>query len=121
MNVLLSLIPTVVLTVYGQVVTKWRVTHIAEQLTGASLMDRLLVYVLDPFIISAYVFTFGASLAWMIVVERFPLSLVYPLYIGMTIIIVTAIGVVVFREPFSASKLLAIALILTGIVIGVRS
>lgn len=121
MNVVLSLLPTVILTVYGQVVTKWRVTHIAEGLANASLIDRLLVYVLDPFIISAYVFTFGASLAWMIVVERFPLSLVYPLYIGMTIIVVTALGVLLFHEPLSASKLVAIALIMTGIVIGIRS
>lgn len=121
MNVVFSLIPTVILTVYGQVVTKWRVTHIAENLVGAPLPSRLLVYVLDPFIISAYLFTFGASLAWMIVVERFPLSLVYPLYIGMTLIIVTGLGVVLFREPLSASKLLAIVLILSGIVIGIRS
>lgn len=121
MNVVLSLLPTVILTVYGQVVTKWRVTHIAESLTNASLIERLLVYVLDPFIISAYVFTFGASLAWMIVVERFPLSLVYPLYIGITIIVVTALGVLLFREPLSASKLLAIGFILTGILIGIRS
>lgn len=121
MNVILALLPTIILTVYGQIVTKWRVSHISESLAGASLLDRLLVYVFDPFIISAYVFTFGASLAWMLVVERFSLSLVYPLYIGMTIVIVTAISVMLFREPLSASKLVSIALILTGIVIGARA
>lgn len=121
MNVVLSLLPTVILTVYGQVVTKWRVGVISESLQGASFVNRLLVYVFDPFIVSAYVFTFGASLAWMLVVERFSLSLIYPLYIGMTIIIVTGLGVVLFREPLSVSKLVAIALIISGIVIGTRT
>ncbi len=121
MNVFFSLLPTVVLTVYGQVVTKWRVGHIAERAAGAPMLDRLLVYVLDPYIISAYVLTFGASLAWMIVVEKFPLSLVYPLYIGMTIVIVTALGVMLFREPLSMTRLIAIALILSGIVICARA
>jgi multidrug transporter EmrE-like cation transporter len=121
MNVFFSLLPTVVLTVYGQVVTKWRVGHFAERTAGMPLLDRLFVYIFDPFIISAYVFTFAASLAWMIVVEKYPLSLVYPLYIGTTILIVTALGILLFREPFSIPRIISIALIISGIVIGLRN
>ena len=57
----------------------------------------------------------------MFVVERYAISIAFPMYVGLTILAVAAGGHLLFGEAVNASRLLAISLIVAGVAIGVRS
>lgn len=122
MKMLLAIMPTVLLVVCGQLVTKWRV-QLLGTLPGADgdRLSRAYVYLTDPYIVAAYVAALLGSVAWMFVVERFAISVAFPLYIGMTVLMVVVGGVVLFGEELSTTRILAILLILAGVAIGARS
>ena len=122
MRLILFLLPTIALVVYGQLIIKWRVAALsgaAHSVSGP--LDRLAVYLMDPYILSAYAAALGGSMTWMFVVESYPVSLAFPLHIGLTVALVVLGGIWLFGEPITASRALAIALILAGVAIGSRS
>lgn len=122
MKLFLALIPTVVLVAYSQLVTKWRVAYLFDPLQNTSgRMDRLLVYLKDPFILSAYAAALAASVAWMFVIERHALSIAFPLYIGITVLSVTVGGVFIFGEEMNTMRIIAVLLIVIGVVLGSQS
>ena len=119
MQLFLTVVPTVLLVVVGQIVTKWRVSELQNLAhIDASQAARLKLYLTDPFIITAYCLAVMSSISWMIVVERYDISLAYPIYIGLSLITIIAAGVFFFNEPLNAGKILALSLILTGVVLG---
>ena len=122
MRIILAILPTMLLVVYGQLIIKWRVGALAgtAQLASGSL-GRLAVYLADPYILSAYLAALASSLTWMFVVESHPVSLAFPLHIGLTVTAVVAGGIYLFGEPITAPRIIAVGLILAGIVIGSRS
>lgn len=122
MKLLLAISPPVLLMLYSQMMTKWRVQSLFEG--GGSTSDgmsRLATYLMDPLIISAYVAALAASIAWMFVVERYAISIAFPLYIGLTVVLVAAAGVALLGEPVTGSRVLSIALIVIGVAIGSRA
>ena len=122
MKLLLAMYPTIFLMVYGQLITKWKVQSLFEPAAGTSgAASRLLLYLSDPYILSAYLAAFVGSMAWMFVVERNAISIAFPLYIGLTVVMVAIGGVVLFGEPMTASRVVSIVLILTGVAIGSRA
>lgn len=122
MKILLELLPTVSLVVYGQLIIKWRVQLMAgsENYIGDRL-GRLIGYLSDPYILSAYLAALASSMTWLFVMERHPLTLAFPLYIGLIVLMVVTAGIVLFGEQMSASRLVAVLLILAGVFIGSRS
>ena len=120
MKMLLAMAPTVALIVYGQLVTKWRVGSISQGSPPGGPLDRLIAYLLDPFILSAYVTTLGASVAWLFVMERYAISLAFPVYIGLTVMLVVIGGAILFGEPMPPSRVLAILLIVAGVALAGR-
>jgi multidrug transporter EmrE-like cation transporter len=122
MKLLLAIFPSVVLVVYSQLITKWRVVYLLDSLQGTlGPIDRLFVYLKDPYILSCYVASLGASVAWMFAIERNPFSLAFPLYIGITILSVVIAGVFWFGEEMSIMRIIAIVLIIIGVVLGSQS
>lgn len=120
MKLLVAILPTVILVVYGQLISKWRIGHLFAAVGGASGSSRLFSYLTDPLILSSYLAALGGSVAWMFVVERHPISIAFPLYIGLTVLSVVVGSVVFFGEHLSASRVIAILLILSGVVLGTR-
>jgi multidrug transporter EmrE-like cation transporter len=57
----------------------------------------------------------------MFVVESHPVSLAFPLHIGLTVIAVVAGGIYLFGEPMTAPRIVAVCLIVAGIAVGSRS
>jgi multidrug transporter EmrE-like cation transporter len=57
----------------------------------------------------------------MFVLESYPVSLAFPLHIGLTVIAVVVGGIYLFGEPITAWRILAVCLIVAGIAIGSRS
>jgi multidrug transporter EmrE-like cation transporter len=116
MKLLLAVFPTVVCIIYSQLMTKWRVGHLAQNLAESrSILDKIFVYLSDPLIISAYLMTFVGSVGWVFVVERYPISSAFPVYIGSIVVFVTLGGVLLFNEILSFQKLIAMTLIIIGV------
>lgn len=122
MKFIVALLPTIVLVVYGQLIVKWRVGALSGAAeTASGPLGRLAVYLGDPYVLSAYVAALASSMTWMFVVERYPISLAFPLHIGITVLSVVLGGVYLFGEPITPSRVLAVALILAGIAIATQS
>ena len=75
MKIFLAVLPTLVFAAYGQLITKWRVGVLMADPTRSSVgMQRVIEYLTDPYIVSAYLFSLVSSIAWLYVVEntRYP-------------------------------------------------
>jgi multidrug transporter EmrE-like cation transporter len=122
MKLFLALLPTILLTAYSQLVIKWRITALVTT-TGESsgLTARALRYLKDPYIFSAFVFSFLAAIAWFHVAERYPVSIAFPTYVGVLFAIVTIASALLLKEDISAQHLVGLALILIGVVVVSRA
>jgi multidrug transporter EmrE-like cation transporter len=118
MKLLISILPVVFLVVISQIVTKWRLSQLAEKLLNLSGWPKLYIYLTDFYIISAYIISFLASVFWLLVAEKYDISIAFPVYIGLTVILVFFGGVFFLNEPISVNKSVSIALIILGVCIG---
>lgn len=121
MKMILAMMPTIVLVVYGQLIVKWRIGKMFHLSGSSGPLGRLLIYVIDPYVLSSYAAALAGSIAWVFVVERYPISIAFPMYVGLTVAAVALGGTVLFGEVFSISKIIAISFILIGVVIGSQS
>jgi multidrug transporter EmrE-like cation transporter len=122
MKLFMAVLPTILLTAYGQLVIKWRVTTLAAAADGSmSVWARTLDYLVDPFIISAYVFSLLSSVAWFFVAERHPVSVAFPVYVGVLFVIVTIGSAVLLKESISAQHVLGLLLIFAGVAVVSRA
>ena len=122
MKLFMAVLPTILLTAYGQLVIKWRVTTLAAAADGSmSVWARTLDYLVDPFIISAYVFSLLSSVAWFFVAERHPVSVAFPVYVGVLFVIVTIGSALLLKESISAQHVLGLLLIFAGVAVVSRA
>jgi multidrug transporter EmrE-like cation transporter len=122
MKLLLAMSPTILLVVYSQLITKWRVQLLGGNAPAeAGRWGRAFAYLSDPYVISAYVAALVGSITWMFVVERYAISVAFPIYIGLTVMFVVVAGMLVFGEDVTPMRVLAIVFILVGVAIGSRS
>jgi len=105
---------TIGLTVYGQMVLKWRMDQAGPLPAGwIGGLRHLLVMLLDPFVLSTFAAAFLASLAWMAAMTRFPLSVAYP-FMSLNFAIVLFLGVTMLGESLTLQKAAGVALIVLG-------
>jgi multidrug transporter EmrE-like cation transporter len=116
----LLIFPIALLVSYSQLIVKWR-TNGEVDASSFGLLERLWRFLLDPVILSAYGAALLASFAWLYVVTRLPLTVAFPVYIGVTFVMVLLGGWLLLGESLSASKLVAVTLITAGIVVGLSS
>lgn len=122
MNILLKILPIALLVAYSQIMVKWRTAQIDRgNLESLDVFHKILHYLSDPLLLSAYVAALLASFIWLFVVARLPLALAFPVYIGVTFVLVILGGWMFLSEPILPMRLLAAALILAGIAIGIKS
>ncbi|MCP3726165.1 hypothetical protein M3I53_24050 [Paraburkholderia sp. CNPSo 3272] len=121
MEVVVRVLPTVLLVAYSQVIVKWRIENLGR-LPGAEYTGVLkyVSYFLDPFILSAYVAGLVGSLAWLSTVSKLPLAQAFPIYQGLTFLMVVASSAALLDEPMNTPKLLGAALILVGVAVGAQ-
>lgn len=87
----------------------------------ANHTSRLFAYLSDPYIISAYVAALASSMTWLFVIEKHPVTIAFPLYIGLIVIMVITAGIFIFNEQMTITRIIAVLLILAGVFIGSRS
>ena len=116
----LMILPIALLVTYSQLMVKWR-SNAAEDFVAASFPQYLIKFLTDPVILSAYAAALFASFAWLYVVTKLPLTVAFPVYIGVTFAMVLLGGWFFLGETLSTPKIIAVMLILCGIVLGVTA
>lgn len=113
----LYIVGTILFTVYGQVVLKWRIR------SYGSLPDQfcesfffLLRLLMDFYILSGFLAAFIASLFWMAAMTKFELSFAYP-FMATNFILVLIISAYLLNEPLTYTKMLGVCLIVLGLIV----
>lgn len=118
MKLLLLIFPVALMVTCSQIAVKWRADYLNIE-GGSSILERLWVFLTDPIILIAYIVALVGSFAWLYVVTKFPLTIAFPVYIGMTFVLVLLGGAFFLGEHINLQKIAAILLISVGIVVGV--
>ena len=121
MSIIIRVLPIALLIVYSQLIIKYRVNSPIMQLTLAhDGYYKYITYILDPYILSAYIAGLAGSLIWLFTVARLPLAQAFPIYQGLTFFFVVLGSTTLLGEPLNVAKVLGAALILAGVTIGAQ-
>lgn len=108
---------TIVLTVYGQIILKWRLNQLGDiPLSVSDKVAFLIKSLFDPFIFSSFFSAFLASLFWMAALKEFQLSKAYPM-MSLSFICVLFLSYYFFDESLNLQKILGTCLVVAGIII----
>lgn len=108
---------TVLFTVYGQLVLKWKIDQYgALPDTFQDKIVFLLQLLLNPWILSGFFSAFLAALCWMAAMTKFDISYAYP-FMSLSFVLVFLFSIYMFGEPVSVHKVAGIALIVLGIIV----
>jgi len=108
---------TVILTVYGQMIIKWRLPRFGSFPDDwAGRFQYFLAAFSDLFILSGFVAAFIASLTWMAALTRFDLSYAYP-FMSASFVLVLLCSALFLGETASFSKIAGLALIVIGMIV----
>lgn len=111
---------TILLTVYGQLILKWRIMLKDDMPSGfMKTVFFLLKLFLDPWILSGFFAAFLASLAWMATMTKFELSLAYP-FMSLAFVLVLIFSGLILNELITWQKVVGLIFIIVGIVITTR-
>lgn len=116
----LYILGTITLTVYGQLILKWRVSQVGP--LPAEMADKLrfmLSLLLDPAILSGFAAAFLASMTWMAAMTKFELSYAYP-FMALNFVVVLILSQCLLGEPLTLQKSVGVALIVLGTVVAAR-
>jgi drug/metabolite transporter (DMT)-like permease len=114
------ILATLLFTVYGQLILKWRLSGLSFQLPEGVLnkLVSLLKIIFDPYIFSGFASAFVASLFWMAAMTKFEITRVYP-FMSLAPALVFILGVGLLGESFSWGKVIGLIFIMVGIIITV--
>lgn len=108
---------TVVLTVYGQLIVRWRV-GLRGALPGpaAEKLKFLASMLTDVYVLSGFAAAFLAAVCWMAALTKFDLSYVYPIT-ALSFVFVLLLSGLIFKEPITVQKVVGVSLILCGTIV----
>lgn len=112
------LLGTIVFTVYGQLILKWRIGQSGQLPDG--FVDKvmfLFALLLDPFIFSGFVSAFVASFFWMAAMTKFDVSYAYPFITAGLTLVTVIMAVIILDESLSAVKISGLLLIVSGVMV----
>lgn len=113
----LYVVGTIICTVYGQLILKWRIANygvLPESLWGK--LTFLVGLLADPYIFSGFAAAFAASLFWMAAMTRLELSVAYP-FMSASFALVMLFSIVFLGESLTVHKIAGVALICAGVVV----
>ncbi|MCA1568900.1 MAG: EamA family transporter [Chloroflexi bacterium] len=109
---------TVFLTVYGQLVFKWRIDEAGAFPTASSeRLEYVARLAVNPWMVSVILATLAASLTYGAALTRFDLSFAYP-FMALSFVFVLLLSGWFFHESVTTLKVIGIVLIVAGIAIG---
>jgi undecaprenyl phosphate-alpha-L-ara4N flippase subunit ArnF len=113
---------TLLFTVYGQLILKWRIALLHFSLPKSGIIDKfaaLIRLIFDPFILSGFFSAFLASLFWMAAMTKFEITQAYP-FMSLAPAIVFLLGVWLLNETFTIGKVVGLVLIIIGTIVTVK-
>jgi undecaprenyl phosphate-alpha-L-ara4N flippase subunit ArnF len=113
---------TLLFTVYGQLILKWRIGNLHFVLPEGGIIDKftsLFRLIFDPFILSGFFSAFLASLFWMAAMTKFEITQAYP-FMSLAPAIVFLLGVWLLNETFTIGKVVGLVLIIIGTIVTVK-
>ena len=114
------IVATIGLTVYGQLIIKWRIASFGPfPVDTVEKLKFLIQLLFDPAISSGFAAALLASLAWMAAMTKFELSHAYP-FMSLNFVIILILSGWLLNEPVTLQKLLGITLIVLGTVVATR-
>lgn len=120
MNSYIYIFGTLVFTVYGQIILKWRLNQLGE--LPEPIFDKILFLlksIFDPYIFSGFFSAFIASLLWMITMTKFEITKAYP-FMSLAPALVFMVGVFFLGEHFTIGKVIGLIIIILGIIVTVK-
>ncbi len=109
---------TIFLTVYGQIAIKWQVVEAGAFPADPEGQFRFLAkLLLNPWVISALAAALLAAVSWMAAMTKLDLSHAYP-FMSLAFVLVLVCSALIFHEPVTLPKIVGLALISAGIVVG---
>jgi uncharacterized membrane protein len=116
----LYIFATIALTVYGQLILKFRIGKLGALPAGTFEKLRFLIGLLfDPGIFSGFFAAFLASLAWMAAMTKFDLSHAYP-FMSLNFVVVLLLSGWLLSEPMTLQKAMGVGLIVLGTIVAAR-
>jgi len=115
------ILTTIAMTVYGQLVLKWRIVQLGPLPEG--FKDKtvfLILLVFDPFIATGYLAAFIAALSWTAALSRFQLNFAYP-FMSLSYVLVLLMSNWLLGEPLTWQRTFGVGLIVAGTVIAARA
>lgn len=117
----LYIVGTLLFTVYGQIILKWRLNMLSFKLPNSTTQKvvAIIKLLLDPYIISGFASAFLASLFWIAAMSKFEITKAYP-FMSLAPIFVFMIGVAFLNEQFTWGKVIGLGLITLGLIFTVK-
>lgn len=109
---------TLVLTVVGQIMIKWRVDE-AGEFPETGRLRFLFSVLIDPWVILAFVLAGIAALAYLAALANLELSRAYPV-MALSFALVVLGSAAFFSEALSLTKVVGVAVITLGVFIATR-
>ena len=111
---------TIFLTVYGQLIIKWKMSEAGPlPQTFIAKVIFLTNMMLNPWIISSFTAALIAALCWMAAMTKFDLSYAYP-FMSLSFVFVLILSGILFHEPITPLKVIGLGFIIAGIFLGAR-
>lgn len=107
---------TILFTVYGQLILKWRIVKYGSlpEVFGDKIIF-LFKLLFDPYIFSGFTAAFLASFFWMAAMTKFELSHAYPIIVGGLALLTSLFAVIFLKEPITIYKIIGIFFIVSGV------
>ena len=100
----LCIFGTIVFTVYGQIIFKWRINHFGDLPGGVyDNILYLLKLMINPFIFSGFLSALVAALFWMAAMTMSDISYAYP-FMSLSFILVLIASSIVLGESITLNK-----------------
>jgi len=110
----------IIFTVYGQMMIKWRMSTFGKLPDGFPAKILFLVtHCFDPWIMSGLLSAAVAALAWMAAMSALPITRAYP-FMSLSFVLVLIFGGLFLGEPVTWPKVAGLALVIAGLIVGVR-
>ena len=109
---------TVILTVYGQLIIKYRIGEFGS-LPSPTLekITFLFKVILDPWVFSGFISAFLASFFWMAAMTKLDISSAYPIVVGGLALITSLFAIIFLGESLTFPKVIGLFLIISGVII----
>lgn len=115
----LIILSGVLLNALGQIALKYGSIKINEYGASVDLLTFIDKYINGPIIIGLACYAFSVA-TWVVALTRVDVSIAYPM-LSIGYVVVAILAYILFNEPITLQKILAMAVIVLGVILLARS